>query len=370
MASIDINEITVPGENKGSNLYSEAAEMARLNDLSQKYRDAINTKFAAGIQNLETQKDKVYVNYDPLRASVNSEYARGLQAHNENMANLGLTRSGTNLTAQLKLDTERQRGIAAVNADQAEAERKLQEQINTYMTERDSAIAQTEADLYANAYNNISAYERQLAQMEAQHGYNVQMAELNNRFSREMAALEYEYSLALSRNDHQQQAALQREMAALEQSYKMQTIERQAQLDKESYEQRAATDWNYHQQQAALDSQLALDQYSSKAATDWNYYKKQAELDNIYALALQQKKNETQSSLNGKKIYNVESLGKNAKSLYDTYNTRMQRANETSFTEVRNANANTTLNAIASALNNGQISETEADWLIRLWRLN
>ena len=111
MASIDITGITFAGENKNKNQYSEAAELARINDLSQRYRDAINTQYAAGIQNLETQKAKAYVNYDPLRASVNSEYARGVRTNQENMANLGLTRSGTNLTAQLKLDTERQRGI-------------------------------------------------------------------------------------------------------------------------------------------------------------------------------------------------------------------------------------------------------------------
>jgi hypothetical protein len=357
MASIDITGITFAGENKNKNQYSEAAELARINDLSQRYRDAINTQYAAGIQNLQTQKDKAYVNYDPLRASVNAEYSRGLRANNENMANLGLTRSGTNLTAQLKLDTERQRGIADVNAQQAEAERKLQEQITTYIAERDSAIAKTEADLYSNAYNNISAHERQLAQMEVQHGYNVQMAELNNRFNREMAALEYEYSLAISRNDHQQQAALQREMAALEQSYKMQTMERQAQLERESYEQRAASDWNYYQQQAALDNSY-----------DWNNYQQKAALDYSYDAALQQLKN--QDTFKGKNIYSVSDLDDDAKALYYTHNERIRKSKAINDTSAINGNSAIALKAIGGALDQGMISETEADFLIRLWGLN
>lgn len=329
----------------------EQQELARISDLASQYRSAIYNQYAAGIQNLQSQKENAYAQYDPLRASVNNEYAKGVKTNNENMANLGLTRSGTNLTAQLKLDTERQRGIAGVNAQQAEAERKLQEQINTYMAERDSAIATKEADLYANAYNNISAYNRQLAQMEAQHNYDVEMAKLNQKYERQRQTLDFLYSLAGSTSNNLQQAAFSLGSSVLDRGFDMMSMERQAQLDRQEYANRAAIDYNYDvalQQLKNAYSSSAKSYSGSKGTTS---------------------KSSTQK-LSGKTIYNVENLGKNAKSLYDTYNTRMQRANETSFTEVRNANANTTLNAIASALNNGQISETEADWLIRLWRLN
>lgn len=326
----------------------EQQELARISDLAAQYRGAIYNQYAAGIQNLQSQKENAYAQYDPLRASVNNEYAKGVKTNNENMANLGLTRSGTNLTAQLKLDTERQRGIAGVNAQQAEAERKLQEQINTYMAERDSAIASKEADLYANAYNNISAYNRQLAQMEAQHKYNVEMAKLNQKYERQRQTLDFLYSLAGNTSNNLQQAAFSLGSSVLDRGFDMMSTERQAQLDK--------------------------DMYAYKSATDWDYYQKQAALDNSYDVALTRLKNayssSSSSSKSKSKDYSVEKLGKNAKALYNLYNARIDEAETTDDPFVRNMNYALVMEEIAHAVNEYQIQQTEAAALLEMWGLD
>ncbi|MBQ5824615.1 MAG: hypothetical protein IIW48_07370 [Clostridia bacterium] len=266
---------------------------SKADEVSKKYADAINTQYAAGIQNLQDQKKGIAAAYDPQRASVNAQYERGVRNNNEQMANLGLTRSGTNLTQQMALETERQRGIAEVNTAQAEAAQKLQAQINEYIAQRDSEIAQQSARLYENAYTT-----------QQQFAHDKEMAAISHRYDQEMAALQHQYNIALSKNDHEQTAALQKEMAALEQSYNIATLEKQAELDKANYAHRAAIDWDYsqkgaaldwdyYQKQAALDNINALNLYNSKASTDWDYYQKQAALDNSNALSLYNSKAST-----------------------------------------------------------------------------
>ena len=202
-----------------------------------------------------------------------------MRTNNETMANLGLNRSGTNLTNQIRLSNERARGMAEVDSNQAKAEQELKAQINDYIAQRDSAKAQQKAEAFQNAYNNISSHQRTLAQMEQQNKYDIQLAELDYAHDEEMARLNHQYAIAEMNNDYAKKAQLEKEMAALDYSYSMQKIERQQQLENESYAERAATDWNYYQQQAALDSKLSLDEYKAKTATDWGYKQKQAALD-------------------------------------------------------------------------------------------
>lgn len=221
---------TVSGQ---SNQYSAAKELQNAKDIQKMYSDAINTQYAAGIQNLQNQEKTLALQYDPQRALVNSNYERGVQNNAEQMANLGLIRSGTNLTAQLALETERQRGLAEVNSAQDAARRDLQAQINEYIAQRDSAIAQQSASVYQNAYDNISEYQRQLAQMDKQHGYDKEMADINNTYNRNMAILEQEHALALANNNYDRQLEIEKEMAALNQQYKIETLDHQAKLDKE-----------------------------------------------------------------------------------------------------------------------------------------
>ena len=229
----------------------------KADEISKKYADALNTQYAAGIQNLEDQKKGLALTYDPQRASVNAQYERGVRNNEEQMANLGLTRSGTNLTSQLALDTERQRGIAEVNTTQDQAAQKLQAQINEYMAQRDSEIAQQSARLYENAYNT-----------EMQFAHDKEMAALEHKYNQQMATLQLAYDIALSKNDHAQTAALQKEMAALEHQYNIERLEKQNALN-----------WDTYQKQAALDNQYAINLYNSKAATDWNYTQKKAALE-------------------------------------------------------------------------------------------
>lgn len=266
---------TVSGQ---SNQYSAAKELQNAKNVQKMYSDAINTQYAAGIQNLQNQEKTVALQYDPQRALVNSNYERGVRNNAEQMANLGLTRSGTNLTAQLALETERQRGLAEVKSNEDAKRRELQAQINEYIAQRDSDIAKQSASIYQNAYDNISEYQRQLAQMETQHRYDKELAAdsyahdkemvaIENGYKREMAKLEYEYNLALSNNNYDREAQIKKEMAALEQEYAMAKLNRQAELDKQVYSSKAATDWNYYQKQAALDSKydIALANAKKKA---------------------------------------------------------------------------------------------------------
>ena len=265
---------TVSGQ---SNQYSASKELQNAKDIQKMYSDAINTQYAAGIQNLQNQDKTLALQYDPQRALVNSNYERGVRNNEEQMANLGLTRSGTNLTSQLALESERQRGLAEVNSAQDAKRRELQAQINEYIAQRDSAIAQQSASIYQNAYDNISEYQRQLAQMEKQHSYDKEMAAegyahdkemaaISNQYNRDMAALEYEHSLALANNNYDRQLQIEKEMAALEQQYKIETLNRQAEIDKQllsteyglknsSYAKQAAIDWDYAQKNAALEKE-------------------------------------------------------------------------------------------------------------------
>lgn len=266
--------------------YSADSELANAEKVAQMYANAANAQYAAGIQNLTDQKARLGAEYDPYRAAANAQYERNIRANNEAMANLGLNRSGTNLTNQVKLSTERQRNLAEVDANQAKAAQELQAQINEYIAQRDSQIMSQRASAYQSAYNNISDYQRSSALAEQKFGYDQKLAELDYAHDKEMAALNHQYTIAEMNNDYAKKAQLEREMAALDYSYSMQKMERQAQLDNESYAQKAATDWNYYQQQAALDNKNAESLYNAKAATDWNYYKQQAALDNQYSLSL------------------------------------------------------------------------------------
>lgn len=336
-----------------NNQYNAETELANAEKVAQMYSDAINTQYAAGIQNLQNQKQGLANEYDPERASVNAQYERSVRNNNEQMANLGLTRSGTNLTAQTALETARQSGIAAVDAAQAKVAQDLQSQINQYIAQRDSEIASQRASAYNTAYNNISAHERELAQMERQHKYNQQMA-----------TLEAAYNFALSTNNFAQQALLQNEMAVLEQTFKMQTLERQSALDNEAYAKRAATDWNYYQQQAALDSKYALDQYKSKAATDWGYYQQQAALDNKYAVALQQLKNAYSSSNNNK----IDFVGEPVATTDDLYTERARQLLSLGNSISRNDEGGRAMlrGALDSSYGEGRIADTEYAFLIRI----
>jgi hypothetical protein len=347
-----------------SNQYSADAELKRAEDTQKRYSDAINTQYAAGIQNLQDQQKNLSLQYDPERASVNAQYERSVRNNAEQMANLGLTRSGTNLTAMTALENERARGLAEVNSAQDAANRQLQAQIKEYMAQRDSDIAKQSASIYENAYNNISAYERQLATMEAQNKYDKEMAALNHKYNQQMATLEQSYNLALQTSDYAQQRALKTEMAALEQGYKMQALEKQAELDNASYAQRAATDWNYYQQQAALDNKLALQQYNSKAATDWGYYQQQAALDNKYATALQQLKNASSSSSKNK----INFVGEPVATTDDLYTERARQILSLGNSISRNDEGGRAMlrGALDSSYEEGRIADTEYAFLIRI----
>ena len=267
---------TVSGQ---SNQYSAAKELQNAKNVQKMYSDAINTQYAAGIQNLQNQEKTVALQYDPQRALVNSNYERGVRNNAEQMANLGLTRSGTNLTAQLALETERQRGLAEVKSNEDAKRRELQAQINEYIAQRDSDIAKQSASIYQNAYDNISEYQRQLAQMETQHRYDKELAAdsyahdkemvaIENGYKQEMAKLEYEYNLALSNNNYDREAQIKKEMAALEQEYALAKLNRQAELDKQVYSSKAATDWDYYQKQAELDSKYDIDLVNAKKTAE------------------------------------------------------------------------------------------------------
>lgn len=262
--------------------YSADSELANAEKAAQMYANAANAQYAAGIQNLIDQKARLGAEYDPYRAAANAQYERNIRANAEAMANLGLNRSGTNLTNQLKLSTERQRNLAEVDANQAKAAQNLQAQLQEYIAQRDSQIMSQRASVYQNAYNNISDYQRSSALAEQKFGYDQKLAELDFAHDKEMSALNHQYTIAEMNNDYAKKAQLEREMAALDYSYSMQKMERQAQLDNESYAHKAATDWNYYQQQADLDNKNAQSLYNAKSATDWNYYQKQAALDNKY----------------------------------------------------------------------------------------
>lgn len=263
--------------------YSAATEYENAEAWAKKYADATTAKYAAGIQNLTDQKARLSTEYDPYRAAANAQYERNVRTNKEQMANLGLNRSGANITNQVKLSTERQRNIAQVNSDQAKAEQEIRAQINEYIAQRDSQIMEQYAKAYETAANNVSSFQRSSALAEQQFGYDQKLAELDYTHDKEMAALNHQYAIAEMNNDYAKKAQLEREMAALDYSYSMQKIERQSQLDNESYAQKAATDWDYYQKQAALDNQNELSLYNSKAATDWSYYQKQSALDNSYS---------------------------------------------------------------------------------------
>ena len=369
--------------------YSAADELANAEKVAKMYADAINTQYAAGIQNLTTQKANLSSEYDPYRAAANAQYERNVRTNNEQMANLGLTRSGTNMTNQVKLSTERQRNLAEVDTNQAKAAQELQAQINEYIAQRDSEIASQRASTYQSAYNNISDYQRSSALAEQQFGYDQKLAELDYAHDKEMAAINHEYAIAEMNNDYAKKAQLEREMAALEYSYSMKKIERQAELDNESYAQKAATDWNYYQQQAALDSQIGMSEYNQKAATDWSYYQQQAALDYQNDLSLYNSKAATDwsyyqkqsaldnsysssSSNNGNNgtTYTYSDMSDNAMALYSKYSTTLNRARASSNTQVKRSTEAMVFNAIGDAMNNNEISENDADRLIRLWGFN
>lgn len=331
-----------------SNTYNPQQEYRNAEKVSQMYSDAINTQYAAGIQNLMDQKKAIPLQYDPQRASVNTNYERGVRNNAEQMANLGLERSGTNLTSQIALETERQRGLAEVNAAQDEATRNLRAQINEYIAQRDSAIAQQRAGTYENAYNNISAYQRQLAQMEKQQQFDKEMAAISHTYNQQMATLQHEYDIALANNNHEKQAALQREMAALEQQYKIETLNKQAELDMQVYDKKAATDWGYYQKQANLDSSLAKSEYNSKVATDWEYAQKSAAIEKESTTDPLSAKYKLQTDV-GKNIYNyqIKNGWKPGKKLSDF---------EASAQKV----------SLDFALNTGVINESDYGYLIRI----
>lgn len=336
--------------------WSADEEIARANEYAKMYSDALDIQYAAGIQNLTEQKQNLPAAYDPYRAGVNAQFERSMRTNNEQMANLGLNRSGTNLTNQIRLSNERARGMAEVDSNQAKAEQEIKAQINEYIAQRDSAKAQQKAEAFQNAYNNISSHQRTLAQMEQQNKYDIQLAELDYAHDEEMARLNHQYAIAEMNNDYAKKAQLEKEMAALDYSYSMQKIERQQQLENESYAQRAATDWGYTQQQMALDSKLSLDEYKAKAATDWGYKQKQLALENQYDMSLASAKNVASAEKEKTKL--SAKLSNNAKILMSVIDSH-GGASSASYAK----------SILDKAINDGHITDTEYINLINFYDL-
>lgn len=172
-------------------------------DQAKKYAESLNQAVDIGaapqIQNITGQIQGVQEQFNPYRNAAEVQSRIDAKTLAEQMANTGLTRSGTNLTAQTALTTTKQNTLSGINKAESAARKDLISQLNAYIAQRDAAKQNNLATAQQQAYQNVSDYNRATSLAELNDKYNKENAAIANTYAQENARINNDYNIQLTR---------------------------------------------------------------------------------------------------------------------------------------------------------------------------
>ena len=188
-------------------------------DQAKKYAESLNQAVDIGaapqIQNITGQIQGVQEQFNPYRNAAEVQSRIDAKTLAEQMANTGLTRSGTNLTAQTALTTTKQNTLSGINKAESAARKDLISQLNAYIAQRDSAKQQNLATAQQQAYQNVSEFNRTTALAEINQNYAKENARINQQYNIELTKLQDQLTSAREDKNWLRESELTKQQAEL-----------------------------------------------------------------------------------------------------------------------------------------------------------
>lgn len=164
--------------------YNPQDEYKQAKKLADMLNKSIDTAYAPGIAEYGRQIETAPAQYNPYRNAAEAQARIQANTLNEQMANMNLGQSGTNLTAQTALQTAKQTTLKQVDAQQNAYVQKLKSELNAYIAQRDAAKQEGYTGFYQQAGQNVSSFNQQAAQAAKQQEYTLEQMRLANSYSR------------------------------------------------------------------------------------------------------------------------------------------------------------------------------------------
>ena len=154
--------------------------------LANRMNKAIDTVYAPGLADMEFQKSQIPGEFNVYRNAADLQARVDAQTLNERMANMGLTSSGTNLTAQTAIDVSNQNVHSQINTAEAKAVQEIRSKISAYIAERDAKKQETLATAMGRAEDTINQFMIAKSSAELNHYYNTLQQEQNHKYTLEL----------------------------------------------------------------------------------------------------------------------------------------------------------------------------------------
>lgn len=188
-------------------------------DQAKKYAESLNQAVDIGaapqIQNITGQIQGVQEQFNPYRNAAEVQSRIDAKTLAEQMANTGLTRSGTNLTAQTALTTTKQNTLSGINKAESAARKDLISQLNAYIAQRDAAKQNNLATAQQQAYQNVSEFNRTTALAEINQNYAKENARINQQYNIELTKLQDQLTSAREDKNWLRESELTKQQAEL-----------------------------------------------------------------------------------------------------------------------------------------------------------
>lgn len=163
--------------------YNPQDEYKQAQKLAAMLNKSIDTAYAPGIAEYGRQIEAAPAQFNPYRNSAEVQARIQAQTVNEQMANAGLSASGSNLTAQTAVQTGKQTALKQINAQQAALVQKLKSELNAYIAQRDAAKQEGYTGFYQQAGQNVTAFNQQAAQAAQQQKYTLEQMAVANGYN-------------------------------------------------------------------------------------------------------------------------------------------------------------------------------------------
>ena len=249
--------------------YNPQDEYAQAKKYAESLNQAVDIGAAPQIQNFQGQIQGVQEQFNPYRNAAEVQSRIDAKTLAEQMANTGLTRSGTNLTQQTALTTAKQNTLSTINKAESTARKELVAQLNSYIARRDAAKQQNLATAQQQAYQNVSDYNRTTSLAEINQNYAKENARISQEYNVELTRLNDELTTAREDKNFAREAELTRQQAELNRQHDInianlnaQHAAEQARIDNEAAAQRDAAN-----NAAAMARQQASASSASSAST-------------------------------------------------------------------------------------------------------
>ncbi len=197
--------------------------------LANRMNKAIDTVYAPGLADMEFQKSQIPGEFNVYRNAADLQARVDAQTLNERMANMGLTSSGTNLTAQTAIDVSNQNVHSQINTAEAKAVQEIRRKIAAYIAERDAKKQETLATAMGRAEDTINQFMIAKSSAELNHYYNTLQQEQNHKYTLELRKVDEQIMIAKENRDYQKEKELTQMRHNLEK-------ERQAQAAQLNYQ--------------------------------------------------------------------------------------------------------------------------------------